>query len=86
MANAIWRTSQIAKNKLLSHLPYYHLLPMSVYKLVLQLLGESKITIDELEEIKETGISIERFEKCLRLANLKVLAMRHYLVNPDLFL
>lgn len=73
---------QITKNKLLSHLPYYHLLPMSVYQLVLRLFGESKITIDELEEIKETGISIERFEKCLRSAQLKVVAMRHYLVNP----
>jgi SAM-dependent methyltransferase len=73
---------QITKNKLLSHLPYYHLLPMSVYKLLLRLFGESKITIDELEEIKETGISIERFEKCLRSARLKIIAVQHYLVNP----
>ena len=73
---------QIAKNKLLSHLPYYHLLPMSVYKLILRMFGESKITLDELEEIKETGISIERFERCLKSAKFKIVAVRHYLVNP----
>ena len=73
---------QIAKNKLLSHLPYYHMLPMSMYQLLLRMFGESKITIDELEEIKETGISIERFEKCLRSAKFKVIAVKHYLVNP----
>jgi 2-polyprenyl-3-methyl-5-hydroxy-6-metoxy-1,4-benzoquinol methylase len=73
---------QIAKSKLLSHLPYYHLLPMSMYKLILRMFGESKITLDELEEIKETGISIERFEKCLRYAKFKIIATRPYLVNP----
>ncbi len=73
---------QIAKSKLLSRLPYYHLLPMGPYKLLLRIFGESRITIDELEEIKETGISIERFEKCLRSANFKTVAVRHYLVNP----
>jgi 2-polyprenyl-3-methyl-5-hydroxy-6-metoxy-1,4-benzoquinol methylase len=73
---------QIAKSKLLSHFPYFHLLPMSVYKIVLRIFGESKITIDELEEIKETGISIERFERCLRSAKFKILAFRPYLINP----
>jgi len=73
---------QIAKSKLLSHLPYFHLLPMSIYKLTLQLFGESKITRDELEEIKETGISIERFESFLRSASFNIIAVQHFLVNP----
>ena len=73
---------QIARNKLLSRLPYYHLLPMSIYKMILRLFGESKITMDELEEIKETGISIEQFEKFLRLAKFKIIGKRHYFVNP----
>src|SRR5688572_10834331 len=52
---------QLCKNKLLSKLPYYHLLPKPVYKGILKLGGENKMTIDELMDIKSTGISIERF-------------------------
>jgi len=33
-------------------------------------------------EVKSTGISIERFERCLDFNNLKVTGKRHYLFNP----
>ncbi|HJW31659.1 MAG TPA: methyltransferase domain-containing protein, partial [Saprospiraceae bacterium] len=59
---------QIAKNRLLSHTPYFHLLPMSMYRLLLRLFGESRQTLNELTEIKETGISIERLERYLKSA------------------
>lgn len=73
---------QICKNKLLSMLPYYHLLPASLYKRILQLGGESKLNIDELLEVKQTGISIERFERCVQGAGLVVKKKKYYLINP----
>ena len=73
---------QIARSKILSRLPYYHLLPMSVYKLLLRTFRENEPTINELIDIKETGISIERFERCLKSAGLKPVAVKHFLVNP----
>jgi SAM-dependent methyltransferase len=70
---------QICKGKILSKLPWYHLLPAPIYKWILKSNGEPW---PDLLEIKETGISIERFEKIARRTNYKVLHNRHYLVNP----
>jgi hypothetical protein len=36
----------------------------------------------ELLEIKETGISIERFEKITKNAGYKIVDKIHYLINP----
>jgi SAM-dependent methyltransferase len=73
---------QVCKNKLLSKLPYYHLLPKPVYKTILKLGGENNLTIEDLMDIKTTGISIERFEKALKFNKLTILAKQHYLFNP----
>ncbi len=73
---------QVCKNKWLSKLPYFHLLPGFVYKAMLKLGGESKLTIDDLMEVKTTGISIERFEKCIRKNRFQIVAKQHYLFNP----
>lgn len=73
---------QIAKSGLLGKLPYYHLLPMPIYKGVLKLLGESQKTVDDLAEIKETGISIERFQRLIHKNNYSVQAKELYLINP----
>ena len=73
---------QVCKNKLLSKLPYYHLLPMPVYKMVLKWGGEKDTTIADLAEVKDTGISIERFERCLGKAGLKIDSKTYYLINP----
>lgn len=73
---------QIAKNKLLSKLPYYHLLPMTLYKGVLKLFNESQKRIDDLVEIKETGISIERFERICKETNYNIQQRTYFLINP----
>lgn len=73
---------QVCKSKLLSKLPYFHLLPSFLYKGVLTMAGEAPVTIVDLMEVKSTGISIERFEKCLRANRLKTVAKQHYLFNP----
>ncbi len=73
---------QVARNKFASMLPYYHLLPMPVYKQLLKMFGEHPVVIDELIEIKETGITIERFEKIIHNSGLLVFNKQHYLINP----
>lgn len=70
---------QILKSKWLSKIPYYHLLPMALYKKILQAADEN---VQEMVEIKETGISIERFEQVSEGAGYSVLNKKHFLINP----
>lgn len=74
---------QICKGKLLSHLPYFHLLPTSLYRGLLKTLGESEATINGLLEIKETGISIERFENILKNSGFIIENKTLYFINPN---
>lgn len=73
---------QVLKSKLLSKLPYFHLLPAFVYKKILQLFNESPAQVKEMLEIKETGLSIERFEKLAKTNGYKIVKKNHYLINP----
>ncbi len=73
---------QVCKNKLLTVLPWFHLLPKPLYKGVLKLFGEYDPVINELLEIKDTGISIERFEKLVHNAGYTIPRKTFYLVNP----
>ncbi len=74
---------QICENKFLSLLPYFHLLPANLYKSVLKLFGESDAKITSLLEIKETGISLERFESICKNNGYKTLVKKHFLINPN---
>lgn len=73
---------QVCSNKFLSILPWFHLLPAFLYKNFLKLFGENQFTIKELLEIKDTGISIERFERIVQKANYTIPAKTFYLINP----
>lgn len=73
---------QLVNNKLLSKLPYYHMLPMGIYKAMLKSVGESERKIEGMVEIKETGISIERFQKLLKKNNYSIQHKQFYLFNP----
>ncbi|GAB4375084.1 MAG: class I SAM-dependent methyltransferase [Salibacteraceae bacterium] len=73
---------QLADHKLLAKLPYVHLLPMPLYKTLLRAFGESETKVKNLAEIKETGISIERFERLVRKAGFDIVAKKHFLFNP----
>lgn len=68
--------------KKLSKLPWIHLFPMKVYRGMLRLFGETAINTEGLAEIKETGISIERFERIVRDTGWQVVLKQHYLINP----
>jgi len=74
---------QICNSRLLSKIPYFHLLPNFLYKSVLSLFERNSQRINELLEIKKTGISIERFERIVRQQNYRVAAKTFFLVNPN---
>lgn len=73
---------QVAKNKLLSVAPYYHLLPRPLYKFILKAFGESESNVEGLLEIKDTGISIERFERIVKRTGYSTLKRKLFLFNP----
>lgn len=74
---------QICKNKILSAMPYYHILPKTIYKGVLKIFNEDSDRIDGLLEIKETGITIERFRKILADNSYKIEKKIFYFINPN---
>lgn len=74
---------QICESKILSLLPYYHLLPKSIYRTILKVFGENNGKIGSLLEIKETGISLERFERLVAKNGYKQLTKTLYFINPN---
>lgn len=73
---------QICRHRLLSKLPYYHLLPATAYRKVLETAGEATHVVQELLEIKTTGLSIGQFEKIARRTNFNISGKQLYLINP----
>lgn len=74
---------QVCSSKILSKLPYFHLFPKSIYTFILKAFGENENKIRGLIEIKETGISIERFERILKTENYTILNRTFYFINPN---
>ncbi len=73
---------QTCEHKLTSKMPYYHVLPRPIYKMILKMGGENEYMIRDLMEIRDTRITIERFERIIKKNQFKVLNKRHYLINP----
>ena len=73
---------QICRSRL-SKIPYIHLLPYNWYSGLMHACGETDKCVDDLLEIKETGITIERWERILRAENLPVLKRELYFINPN---
>ncbi len=73
---------QICKSRL-SKVPYLHLLPYPLYRWVLRKGGEPQGKIDALVEIKDTGITIERFERIVRQNEFQMVERQLYLFNPN---
>ncbi|OSZ79949.1 SAM-dependent methyltransferase [Chitinophagaceae bacterium IBVUCB2] len=69
---------QICKSKI-SRLPYIHLLPRFMYRAILK---NRKENVEEMMEIRDTGISIERFERICKKEGYNFFHIRHYLLNP----
>ena len=73
---------QICHSRWVSKLPYIHLLPNVLYKMILSCGGEKEDCIKELIDIKSTKTTIEHFEKLISRTSLEVMARRLYLINP----
>lgn len=73
---------QIAHKKWTSKLPYYHLLPMGIFKAILKLAGENELVTNTLIDVKETGISIERFERICLNSGYAIVNKQWFLINP----
>lgn len=73
---------QVCDSKL-SKLPWIHLLPTPLYLAFLRLFGETSTRIESLREVKETGISIERFRRIAAKGGYSTLCEILYLFNPN---
>lgn len=73
---------QICDSKL-SKMPFIHLLPAKAYAGLMRLCGENEGKIESLLEIKETGITIERFERILRKENYRTLRKTMWFIQPN---
>ncbi|HYQ56401.1 MAG TPA: class I SAM-dependent methyltransferase [Draconibacterium sp.] len=74
---------QVLKNKFLSKLPYFHLLPKFCYKGILKLFRVPDNHIKTLFEFRSTGISIDRFERILKQENYRIHSRTFYFINPN---
>ncbi len=74
---------QTCKSTFLSKLPWFHLLPTVAYKKMLLLFGETQRNVDNLIEIKETGISLERFRRILKKEEYSIDREVWYFINPN---
>jgi len=70
---------QMCQGKWLSKLPWYHLLPRSLYGYILK---RNREPAEALLEIRDTRISIEKFERIAKQTGYKISLSRHYLINP----
>lgn len=71
---------QICRNKLISHTPYIHLLPKALYRKCLESAGEN---VQEMLEIRATGISLERFFSIVKKGNYRLDESVLYFINPN---
>ncbi len=74
---------QICKSKVLSKMPYFHILPKPLYKGILKLFKEPDNRVEALLEIKQTGISIERIRKIIKKEGYHILDETIHLINPN---
>ncbi len=73
---------QMCESKILSRMPFMHLLPKPLYKTMLMAFGESEETIEELLLLPDTGCSIERFFSIVKKENYTVSKRQFYFINP----
>jgi SAM-dependent methyltransferase len=74
---------QICRSKFLSKLPYFHLLPGTLYPGLMKLFREPESVITSLLEIRETGLSIERFRRIIKKENYIIEKEVFYFINPN---
>ena len=74
---------QMCHSKVLSVLPYFHILPRSIFRIVLKAFGETDGAIEGLLEVKDTKISIQKYHSILSKRGYMIQKESHYLINPN---
>ena len=74
---------QVCNSKILSKLPYLHLLPKCLYHTLLKFFKEPNSKIDELLELKETKMPIQKFIRLVKKIDFKIEKQTFYLINPN---
>lgn len=74
---------QMCDNRLLSKLPWIHLLPRPIYRWLLRTGREDSARIEGLLEIRDTGINIGRFEKIIKREGFLTLKKSLWFINPN---
>ncbi len=74
---------QVCDSRILSKMPWIHLLPRILYRILLRAFGENPAKIEGLLEIKETGINLGRFETIIKKDGFSVLKKSLWFINPN---
>ncbi len=74
---------QMAVNKYLSLVPYFHLLPKPLYKGILKIFKEPQNKVDGLMEVRDTRISINHFLNLCEKHHFKIDKEVLYMINPN---
>ena len=73
---------QICRSKILGKLPWFHLLPLPLYKVIIGMANEPDRVVEELIDIKATRISLARFERIIKQSDLSISLRTLFLFNP----
>ncbi len=73
---------QNCNTRIMSHLPFVHLLPAVCYEYLMKAAGEPEGVIREMLDIKKCATSVELFEKLAGQECLTVLDRTLYFINP----
>lgn len=73
---------QVCKNKVVSKLPFIHLLPAKSYRKLLEKSGEASGLVDELLSIKRSKMPVELLEKLAKSADMEVVKRTFWVINP----
>ncbi|HEX2607832.1 MAG TPA: hypothetical protein VHK91_10650, partial [Flavisolibacter sp.] len=70
---------QMCRTRWLSKLPYWHLLPLPLYRFILRRFKEP---VADLLEVRQTRLSLEHFERLTKKTGYAIRQRRFYLLNP----
>ncbi len=74
---------QICHSRFLSKLPYFHLFPRFMYRGILKLFREPQQVIDDLMDIRDTRLPLQRLKRHLKKAGCKTEKETYYFINPN---
>jgi SAM-dependent methyltransferase len=74
---------QVCDSRILSKMPWIHLLPRFLYRLLLRTAGESHARIEGLMEIRDTGINLGRFYRIIKKEGFSLMKKSLWFINPN---